>query len=93
LFFIYIQDVGIPAKGLRPKRRCFAKKSLKDSNADFSPEGLAAVKGWRKIMMEFILVLGFKYRLCVYFASENEVFMVFSPPGSNDTRPWSTGIK
>ena len=69
IFMIYIQDVGIPAKGLRPKLCCFVKKSLKDSNVDFSPVGLsvglAAVALWRrtfwKIVMEVILVLGFKY--------------------------------
>jgi hypothetical protein len=39
--------------------------------------------------MEFILVLGFKFDdfgLCFFgdFASEIQVFMVFSVPGSND---------
>ena len=87
----YIQDVGISAKGLRPKRRCFAKKPLKSPQKDSAlVAGLsAAAKGlriWKKLLMEIILVLvNIGFGLCFnYFAIFSQVFIDFSPPGSND---------
>jgi uncharacterized SAM-binding protein YcdF (DUF218 family) len=61
-WIFYIQDVGISAKGLRPKRCCFAKKPLKSPQKDSAGLSVAA-KGLRiwKIMMEVILASGFGF--------------------------------